>query len=845
MSSAANQQVQSIASALPFAQLYVSKCKFALTPLRPFDPKSQKNNSKAPSEKAWQSPANWITTESQCRQYFLPKGKGFGKQPVGEPGIGLVHAGSGTMALDIDNVDATKKLFEHLGLDYDQILESTAGITRGDPTRAKAMFRLPDAAGAADVHKVVVNYGGKVAFEFRGGHGHQDALPPTVHPSGVAFQWSRFDGDRESFAVLPDALWDLWQAPERLSVEGFTAAGQAKKQASTAPWQPTINDQLVLEHVGDVPSMLEEAGYTRHTDGRFSKPGSDSAGMVVYPDGRAWSFHGSEPLYFGQSPHPLSPFDVFVGLLALDKGQTKADTMTEACFQLQALAGANGGVPPVVNAPQIDVLPEPGEERGALWMPAHQKYGESPVDWPELPTIMQYQGLPAVEPTDVNVNKVLRQHPALVDVFRFDEFTGCLYVVNPPWRTNQKVSQYHRDTTPTGLSVFLGESSLYRRLSFPMLQRAIVARATEHCRVDSLKNQVKLLPEWDGHERVGSWLIDYCGAEDTPANRYIGRKFLIGMVARAVKPGCKMDNMMIMEGREGRGKSTLFDVLAGRLRFSDSLEHRLCTEQHLTLRGDDTKASEKMQGAWIAELPELSSFSKADRLLLVSFISRKEDAYRTPYDISVTSKPRRIMLVGTTNETGDYLENAEGNRRFWPVTIEKVRIDEVGLDREQLLAEALHVLNAGEPWWMVEEEEIASGLKALQKSRTSDSPLDAPGRQGMIVLVKSLLQGRSDQSKWYVGDSALGQMGVFFTSSELAYTIGQVGERTNPVSVGRWLSKQPFVIRGSKYDPPYAKSDARYCYAVNERWIADNIPGWQDTPIGRKITDGLGGGKVS
>jgi len=252
-----------------------------------------------------------------------------------------------------------------------------------------------------------------------------------------------------------------------------------------------------------------------------------------------------------------------------------------------------------------------------------------------------------------------------------------------------------------------------------------------------------------------------------------------------------------------------------------------------------------MQGAWIAELPELSSFSKADRLLLVSFISRKEDAYRTPYDITVTSKPRRIMLVGTTNETGDYLENAEGNRRFWPVTIEKVRIDEVGLDRDQMLAEAMHCLAGGEPWWLTEDEEVDAGLKELQRSRTSDSPLDAPGKQAIILLTKTLLQGRTDQDKWEGYAHKTGRHGLFFTSSELSQVINQMGERTNPVSVGRWLTKFFGVEKGIRSSPSYTKDTRRYCYAPTYEWLDDNVPGWKDTPIGRKIENGIGSTEIA
>ena len=829
-------KVSNIASSLSYAQMYVSKCKFALTPLRPFAAGQTKSNSKAPSEKAWQSPKNWVTTEAQCVTYFSPKGKGFTKQPVGEPGIGLIHEGSGTMALDVDNYDATKALFANLGVDLDAVLGSTAQITRGDPTRAKAIFRLPATGGLGSVRKLVVQHKGKVAVEFRGGHGHQDALPPTTHPSGVPFSWVGFDGTRECFAVLPDALWDLWQNPEKLTQGDYSATAQNASKAAPTDWKPSFHDELVLKYVGPVADMLNEAGYTQHTDGRFSKPGSDAAGMVVYPDGRAWSFHGSEPLYFGKAPHPLGPFDVFCGLMALDKGQTFTDTVREACQALTDMGGS-GGTPPDNTAPVIVQEPGDDEERGPLWLPPSAVYGDDPVDWPDLPTTNPWQGIPAIDPSPSNCDKILRQHSALADVFRYDEFTGSIYVVNPPWRTDSKVSAYHRENTPTGLAVFLGnDNPLYRRLSHQLLARAITVRAMEERRLDSLRNQIDLLPEWDTRTRIDTWLIDYCGAEDTPANRYIGRKFLLGMVARAIKPGCKMDNMMIMEGREGRGKSTLFDVLAGRLRFSERMVHRLCTEQHLTLRGDDTKASEKMQGAWIAELPELSSFSKADRLLLVSFISRKEDAYRTPYDIGVTSKPRRIVLVGTTNETGDYLENAEGNRRFWPVTVEKVRTDEIALDREQLLAEALAALRAEEPWWMEEHEEVRLGLKALQKSRTSDNPLDSSGKQALISLCKGLLQtGRQDKDLLHGKGNALAEKGLFFTSSDVAQIAGSFGPPVHPVSVGRWIQRFDGWAKCSKKSPPYDGSSVRTAYAPTPEWLDTYVPGWRDTKLGKEV----------
>jgi hypothetical protein len=783
---------------------------------------------------AWQNPQNWVTQEAQCALYFMPRGKGFGKTPAGEPGVGLVHEGSGTMALDIDDLDATRLFFATLGIDIDNVLSTTAQITRGAADRAKGIFRLPAAAAGVDLRKVVVKFKDHVAFELRGGHGHQDAMPPTMHPTGTKFEWVNFGGTLDSFAELPQELWDLWQDPDSMTGGDYSASTQKKADGPTAPWQPTLLDQLVLKHVGDVGEMLEEAGYTRHTDGRFSKPGSSTAGLVIYPDGRAWSFHGAEPLYFNNSPHPLAPFDVFVGLMAIERGQSKADTMAEASAFLQSEANVGAPPPPrnptAANAqPSSDGVPE---RREALWIEPLPDYGDDPVNWPELPSISQFQGMPAIDPSPVNADRLLRQHSLLCNVFRFDEFTGKMYVVDPPWRTDQRVSVFHRENTATGAMVFLGQDAIYRRFSHQLMQRAILSYA-ETRRLDSLTNQLTLLPEWDRVPRIDRWLVDYCKAENTPANWLIGRKFLVGMAARALSPGCKMDNMVIMEGKEGRGKSTLFDVLAGRIKFAPRLEHRLCTEQHLTLRGDDTKASEKMQGAWLAELPELSSFSKADRLLLVSFISRKEDAYRTPYDIGVSSKPRRIVLVGTTNETGDYLENAEGNRRFWPVTIEHVDIDAVARDRDQLMAEALYAYRNGDAWWTTEEESIAAGLKALQKSRTSESPLDAYGQEALKLLVKGVLaDGRRDEDRW-VGNYP-GHRLLFFSSSEIAKTVGECGFNTNPVNIGRWLSKVPGWHRGSRQVPPYGNGDQRYSYAPDEQWLDINIADWRKTPIGSK-----------
>jgi predicted P-loop ATPase len=69
--------------------------------------------------------------------------------------------------------------------------------------------------------------------------------------------------------------------------------------------------------------------------------------------------------------------------------------------------------------------------------------------------------------------------------------------------------------------------------------------------------------KWDKKKRLDKWVIDYLGCADTPLNRAIGRIVLIAGCRRARDPGCKFDNITVLEGVEGTNKSTAIRVLAG------------------------------------------------------------------------------------------------------------------------------------------------------------------------------------------------------------------------------------------------------------------------------------------
>jgi len=185
--------------------------------------------------------------------------------------------------------------------------------------------------------------------------------------------------------------------------------------------------------------------------------------------------------------------------------------------------------------------------------------------------------------------------------------------------------------------------------------------------------------EWDGVERLDTWLIDHIGAEDTELMRTFGRLLLIAGVRRIKKPGVKFDTMLVLEGAQGAGKSRLAAKLAVRPEwFCDSLD----------LHSDDKTKAEILQRAWIVECQELDGMNKATSQKLKKFLSSPSDTYRKAYGRDASEYPRHCIIIGTTNED-TYLRDLSGNRRFWPVRIGKIDLDSFAEAIDQLWAEAV------------------------------------------------------------------------------------------------------------------------------------------------------------
>ena len=266
-------------------------------------------------------------------------------------------------------------------------------------------------------------------------------------------------------------------------------------------------------------------------------------------------------------------------------------------------------------------------------------------------------GNPKIRQCAENVARVILNDPALAHKIKEDTFGHRLiYLGQLDWRADGDTYGEWTDKDDSALRSYLHMK--YRLRNKGDYEDGFNMALFENS-YNPLVGYLNAL-EWDGVPRIDDALHYMLGVEKTDYSKVVFRLFLQGAVRRAYEPGCKFDNMLVLIGNQGDGKSTFFKFLA-------------CNEEwysdNFNFRDTKNKATiEYMAGKWILEMGEMEVMKK-DMITsneLKAFISSQADDYRVPYEKRSKRRPRQCIFCGTSNDK-NFLKDRTGNRRYWPI----------------------------------------------------------------------------------------------------------------------------------------------------------------------------------
>lgn len=698
-----------------WARRYIEKFGLALVSIDPGE--------KAPKGNGWNKPGGYFTDADQAEAWWT-------KHP--KHNMGVVLGPSGVCSLDVDHVEYCRQVFSDvLGINLDDMAVVYPTLV-GNPARFRILFKMPEGLEFSrhslswpnpldpdgSKHKLATaalkqarDVGDKAqieamqarqkefapvtVFELRAG-AVQDVLPPSIHPdTGQPYHWRNPPAD--GLIELPSDLvktWQNWDIFKRTALEACPWAPAATKppakvKKSSPPRLPAGEHPSVIDSFNratDIESLLQRHGYIKR--GRKWLAPQSSTGLpgvnVVDEQGeqRLYSHHGSDPLANG---HMNDAFDVFC--ILEHNGDTSAAIKAAArSLGLEHKRSApRPPEPPPVGAEQPDAAYPTGSLAAAN--DVNPGEGRKPgvgveASWQDQLRRTEGGGL---QPELANAYLILKHSPEWRGVLAYNRFAERIEKLKPPPVPDGETGAWS-DVDASKALVWLQLVWGLRLRSSSIADEAARMVAWDNS-YHPVREWLDALPEWDGVPRLERLMLDAFGADDNEYTRHIGKSLLVSAVARVLKPGCKVDEMVVLEGAQGLGKSTCIAELFGPAWYLETSEAPTTKDFYVV-----------MQGNWVVEIGEMQSFSKADINQVKMAITRRDDKYRAPYERHGTSHPRQCIFIGTTN-ADTYLSDPTGARRFLPVLCRQADVGYVRFIRLELWAEALALFRSGFRWW--------------------------------------------------------------------------------------------------------------------------------------------------
>ena len=429
--------------------------------------------------------------------------------------------------------------------------------------------------------------------------------------------------------------------------------------------------------------------------------GSTYGGAVVYDDMFVYSHHATDPA----SGKLCNAFDLvrlhkFGGLDEVAKELTPNTRMPSFLEMLKFASG-------------IDEVSEIIRQENYKKTTENFNTVVEKMDFDWMKKLKIKKGSTDPENTIKNIEIILENDPNLKDKIAMDEFANRSLVLGRlPWDYSEEDEHREwKDSDDSGLRSYLED--VYKLVGIAKINDALI-NITEKHKINEVKEYLKSL-KWDGKQRLETLLIDYFDVEDNVYIRQIMKIALRAAVARAIDGGIKFDVAVVLQGGQGKGKTTFFRTL-GKKWFNNSLEKIEGKESAVTI-----------QGAWIVELGEMAGYSVSEVNAVKHFLSKQEDIYRAPFGKRNEKFPRRCIFFGTTNKW-DFLRDKTGDRRFWPAVIgenkpKKSVFNDLPGEVDQIWAEAYYdyLINN---YYDLDSEEAKQIALEMQKQHSEESPLE-------------------------------------------------------------------------------------------------------------------------
>ena len=631
-----------------------------------------------------------------------------------------------TLDLDFPPADLVGELMDNFALDCAMAIYSTHKHTSKNP-RLRLIIPLDRQVSPDEYEAIGRKIAEKVGIDY-----FDDS---TFQPTRLMY-WPSHSADVEPYFWSYDAQvlsaddvlneypdWtDTSYWPESSRMTGIRKK-QADKQGDPTEKKGVVGAFCRTYDIVEVIRKFLPDVYTEtaHPDRYTYAAGSSAAGLVIYEGGKfAYSNHSTDPAG-GQL---CNAFDLvrIHKYGDLDDGHEKLTGNKRPSYKAMAEL--------VINDPESKLTLINDKHDSALDDFADDLSAdkEESDKWRGR---LQLNEDGSIKTIITNAIMILTHDPALQGIRYNDLARGIEVDGKLPW---DRVNKYWRDMDTSQLYSWVAKQYAvqFSKDKFNMALDVVA----DNRRFNPLLDYLNGLPEWDGVERVDTLLIDYLGASDNKYVRAVTRCTLIGAIKRAYEPGCKFDNVLVLDGRPGIGKSTLLRKLGGQF-FSDSLT--------LTDTRDKT-AAEKLQGIWIMEIGEMQGTRKSDVDAVKGFISRQVDEYRPAYARTVEKRPRTSIMCGTTNSTTGFLRDTTGNRRFWPVLVSgqsTVSVFELSQEIiDQIWSETIGLYEMGEDCYLD---------RAMEKEaeKAQQDALEYDEREGKVLeYLDTLLP--DDWYKWPV-----------------------------------------------------------------------------------------------